>query len=76
MNIKYFLAVSLLFQFISSAQNIFEGVLLDKATKGPVPNASILLMNGKVRVNDNYIDFSGKWHAGTATSTFDLNLTQ
>ena len=57
MNIKYFLAVSFLFQFISSAQNIFEGVLLDKATKVPVPNASILLMNGKVRVNDKYIDF-------------------
>ena len=28
------------------------------------------------RANDNYIDFSGKWHAETATATFDLNLTQ
>jgi hypothetical protein len=76
MKIKYFLAVSFLFPIISDVQNIFEGVLLDKATKVPVPNASILLMNGKVRVNDNYIDFSGKWHAETAPATFDLNLTQ
>jgi hypothetical protein len=76
MNIKYFLAVSFLFQFISSAQNIFEGVILDKATKEPVPYASIFLMNGKVRANDNYIDFSGKWHAETATASFDLSLTQ
>jgi hypothetical protein len=28
------------------------------------------------RAYDNYIDFSGKWHAETATATFDLNLTQ
>jgi len=28
------------------------------------------------RANDNYLDFSGKWHAETATATFDLNLTQ
>ena len=28
------------------------------------------------RANDNYIDFSGKWHAETATASFDLNLTQ
>jgi hypothetical protein len=28
------------------------------------------------RANDNYTDFSGKWHAETATASFDLNLTQ
>jgi hypothetical protein len=28
------------------------------------------------RANDNYIDFSGKWHAETATASFDLKLTQ
>jgi len=76
MKIKYFLAVSFLLPIISYAQNIFEGVILDKATKEPVPYASIFLMNGKVRANDNYIDFSGKWHAETATASFDLSLTQ
>jgi iron complex outermembrane receptor protein len=51
MKIKYFLAVSFLLPIISYAQNIFEGVILDKATKEPVPYASIFLMNGKVRAN-------------------------
>jgi hypothetical protein len=51
MKIKYFLAVSFLLPIISYAQNIFEGVILDKATKAPVPYASIFLMNGKVRTN-------------------------
>ena len=51
MKIKYFLAVSFLLPIISYAQNIFEGVILDKATKAPVPYASIFLMNGKVRAN-------------------------
>jgi hypothetical protein len=51
MKIKYFFAISFLLPIISYAQNIFEGVILDKATKAPVPYASIFLMNGKVRAN-------------------------
>lgn len=46
---KFFLLF--LFPIISNAQNIFEGVIINKSTKVPIPYASIFLMKGKVGVN-------------------------
>ena len=51
MKIKYFLLFSLLFPFISNGQNKFEGVIVNKATKVPIPYASIFLIKEKVGFN-------------------------
>jgi len=48
-SIKIFLLF--LFPIISNAQNIFEGVILNKVTKVPIPYASIFLLKGKTGVN-------------------------
>ena len=48
-SIKIFLL--LLYPYLSNAQNIFEGIVLNKSTKVPIPYASIFLMKGKVGVN-------------------------
>jgi hypothetical protein len=48
-SIKIFLLF--LFPIISNAQNIFEGVILNKVTKVSIPYASIFLLKGKTGVN-------------------------
>ena len=48
---QFILTVLLLSFHIASAQNIFEGVIINKSTKVPIPYTSIFLMKGKVGVN-------------------------
>ncbi len=43
--------ILLLFPLIVNAQNIFEGVILNKSTNVPIPYASLFLMKEKVGVN-------------------------
>lgn len=49
--IRVCLFFSLLLPFISYAQNSFEGIIVNKTTKVPIPYASIFLLKGKTGVN-------------------------
>jgi len=48
---QFILTVLLLSFHIANSQNIFEGVIVNKSTKVPIPYASIFLLKGKSGVN-------------------------
>jgi hypothetical protein len=48
---QFILTVLLLSFHIANSQNIFEGVIVNKSTKVPIPYASIFLLKGKTGVN-------------------------
>jgi len=63
--------ILLLFPIFSSAQNIFEGVVINKSTKEPIPFASVSLIKGRIGVN---ADEKGFFKLYNTSRVFDDSL--